>query len=195
MKASVLRYAAIGMASLSLAGVAAASTVTVGTTGPDSNQQVNLSNSQRLNLDNFNAAGVTNFNAQDAQSGDVSAAKNTSVSGGAGGSGIATNSNMNDTHVAVNNMGSGAMLAGMGNGAAPADTVSMNLTGPDSNNQVRINNSQQVNVTNDNIVNVENVNLQSAQSGDVSAFKNTTVGGLSSGGVANSNSNVTSINF
>jgi hypothetical protein len=36
-KASVLRYAAIGMASLSLAGFAAASTVDFTTTGPDSN--------------------------------------------------------------------------------------------------------------------------------------------------------------
>jgi len=195
MKASVLRYAAIGMATLSLAGFAAASTVSVGTTGPDSNNQVSQKNTQKLNTTNNNAAGVTNFNAQDSESGDVSAAKNTSVQGGLNGSGNASNANSTNTNVSVNNSSSSNMLHGLASGPVPSDDVRLNLTGPDSNNQVKIDNSQTVNVRNNNLVDVQNVNLQSAQSGDVSAYKNTTVGGLSSGDAHNSNTTTTSVNI
>ncbi len=190
-KTSVLRYAAIGMATLSLAGFAAASTVTFDTTGPDSNQEVVLNNSSHLSVDNDNNVGVANFNAQEAESGDVSAYKNTSV-GGAVRSGDATNNNTTGTGVTINNGGSA--LAGLGNWT-PSDTVvDFHLTGPDSNNEVTVDNNRSVHVNNDNNVEVYNVNLQSAESGDVKASKNTTVGGLSSGDAKNTSSTSTSVN-
>src|SRR5262249_57326578 len=105
------------------------------------------------------------------------------------------NMNMTDTHVSISNTAADAMLAGLGSGPMPSDNVDMKLTGPDSNNQVRFSNSQDVNVSNDNYVDVENVNLQSAQSGNVSAYKNTTVGGLSSGNASNSHTNSTSVHI
>jgi hypothetical protein len=192
MKASVLRYAAIGMATLSLAGFAAASTVSIGTTGPDSDNHVSLHNSQKLRVNNLNAVGVTNFNAQSADTGDVHAAKNTEVSG-ANGSGDASNSNATNTSVSLNNSSSSALLGALASGPVPDDHVTLNLTGPDSDNTVHISNTQSLKLNNNNLVNVENVNLQSATSGDVSAFKNTSVGGLSSGDAHNSNTTTTSV--
>jgi hypothetical protein len=190
IKTSVLRYAAIGMATISMAGFAAASTVNFDTTGPDSNQEVVLHNSNRVSTHNDNSVGVANFNAQEAESGNVSAYKNTSV-GGAVRSGDASNNNSTHTDVTVSNSGAGA-LGSWG----PADTnVNMHLTGPDSNNEVRVNNNNSVRTTNDNDVRVVNLNLQSAESGRVSASKNTTVGDLSSGDASNHNSTTTSVSI
>jgi hypothetical protein len=69
----------------------------------------------------------------------------------------------------------------------------MHLTGADSNNTVRVNNSNSVRSYNSNEVEVLNLNLQKAESGDVHAAKNTTVGGLSSGDASNTNSTTTSV--
>src|SRR4051812_7238825 len=107
MKVSVLRYAAIGMASLSLAGFAAASTVSIGTTGADSSQVVKLHNNHSVDVSNLNLVGANNFNAQSADSGDVSAYKNTTVGAGLVGAGVgaasgdASNSNTTGTGVTV----------------------------------------------------------------------------------------------
>jgi len=194
MKTSVLRYAAIGMATLSMAGFAAASTVSVGTTGPDSSNHVYLNNAQNLKFHNNNNVGVANESLQGAGSGNVDAAKNTSVSGGGLSSGDARNSNDTRTTVTVNNTGAASALSHLAGMAAPDDHVSLNLTGPDSDNKVSISNTQKVSVTNNNNVEVVNENLQWAKSGNVSAYKNTTVGGLSSGDATNTNATTTSVN-
>ena len=191
IKTSLLRYAAIGMATISMAGFAAASSVTTGLTGADSNQQVRLNNSTRVTSTNNNGVGVANFSAQGAASGDVSARKNTSLSGNVG-SGAATNANGTQTGVVVTNGGLGAgMTAWAGAGSGAGDSVSFSTTGADSNNQVTIDNTKSIQTTNNNNVQVLNENIQSAQSGSVSADKNTTVGGLTSGPASNSNSTVT----
>jgi hypothetical protein len=95
----------------------------------------------------------------------------------------------------VTNGGSGAAalgaLAGL-NGSGDT-TVHMTGTGPDSNNQVDVNNSKTVTVTNTNVVEVQNTNLQGATSGNVSAYKNTTAGGLSSGDASNTNHTVNTV--
>ena len=182
------------MATLSLDGFAAASTVTLDgtTTGPDSRLNVDLNNRVHSSTNNLNEVGVGNFNAQESTTGDVDAKKNTEV-GGSNGSGNASNDNWTQTTVAVTNGGGGlSALAGFGAGS---DTVSFNraVTGPDSKADVNINNSQSTKVENTNVVEVENINLQSAQSGNVSANRNTQVGGLSSGNAANTNHVVNSV--
>jgi hypothetical protein len=195
IKTSVLRYAAIGMATLSMAGFAAASTVTYGTTGPDSVNSTELNNSTDVSSTNTNVLGVGNFNGQGAESGDVHAAKNTTVGGtlGAGGSGSgnAMNTSNTSTGVVINNTGANA--AALGALAGAGDVVTMTTTGPDSTNTVTTNNNKTVTVSNTNVVEVQNTNLQGAKSGNVSAYKNTTVGGLSSGNAANSNTTSTSL--
>jgi hypothetical protein len=194
-KASVLRYAAIGMATLSLAGFAAASSVSMTETGPDSYNKVHLNNGASATVVNTNAVGVASFNAQGASTGDVSAYKNTSVDGD-NGSGNAQNTNSTGTGVTVSNTGSsvaalGALAGGAGMGNDDVDFLG---TGPDSTNKVEINNEREVNVVNTNLIQVSNTNVQGASSGNVSATKNTTVGGLSSGNASNSNTTTTSVN-
>ena len=191
IKTSVLRYAAIGMASLSLAGFAAASTVTFDTTGADSHQKVELNNSSRVKVSNHNNVGVVNANAQTAQSGRVEAKKNTSIGGGVG-SGDASNANTVSTGLAITN--SGAALAGAGSWTPANDTVDMSLTGADSRNTVEINNKHSVEVKNTNDVGVFNLNMQSAKSGNVDASKNTSIDGdVMSGAAHNTSSTTTSI--
>ncbi len=188
-KLIVLRYGAIATASLGLVGMAAASTVSIGTTGPSSNNQATLNNTNSHTRVNTNALGVSNFNFQVAGSGDVNADHNTSVSGGLS-SGMASNSASTSSSVVVNNSAGGA---GMGAWPFGSDSVSMNLTGPNSNNQVTINNSNTSSVVNTNLIGVQNHNLQFASSGDVNADHNTTVGGLSSGAASNTSNTSTSI--
>jgi len=192
IKTSVLRYAAIGMATVSLAGFAAASTITFDTTGADSNQQVVLNNGSHVHVDNDNHVGVANFNAQGATSGGVTADKNTSISGGVG-SGNASNANTTSTGVSVSNSGAG-MASALG-GWAPADVnVTMHLTGADSTNKVTVDNNRSVSIDNDNNVQVMNLNLQSAKSGSVTANKNTTIGGsVMSGDASNTSTTTTSV--
>lgn len=199
-KTSLLRYAAIGMASVGLAGVAAASTVSFdeAITGPDSSATVTLTNTVRHTHNNTNAVGVANFNGQEAESGRVSASHNTQVGGEAGdasGSGAAMNENSTETSVVVNNGGGGGGAMSALTGLTAGDSVSFDgaSTGADSDLDVSINNSETMKVNNTNVVQVENINLQSAQSGSVSAYKNTQAGGLYSGSAANSNSTVNSV--
>ncbi len=79
--------------------------------------------------------------------------------------------------------------------AALADSVAIDETGPNSNNQVTINNSVTSSETNLNVIEVANSNVQGAASGDVSADNNTTVGGLGSGAASNQASTSTSISI
>jgi hypothetical protein len=195
MKASVLRYAAIGMASLSLAGFAAASSVNVGTTGPESNNQFKFKNHNSYTGVNTNLVGVNNFNAQGAASGHVSAVKNTSVDGGVG-SGAARNENMTTTAVGITNTPSAAMLGALGGSMAGSSVnATFDTTGPESNNTVSSSNKNTVTTVNTNAVNVNNVNVQGAHSGSVSAYKNTTVGGMTSGAASNSSTTTSTVNI
>jgi len=178
------------MATVSMAGFAAASTVTFDTTGPDSHQSVHLNNSNRLNVDNDNSLRVTNSNRQEAETGNVRAHENTSVGGLS--SGAASNDNSTATTLSVDNSGSGL---GSFDFTPANDTVSMSLTGPDSRNNVTIDNRNSVRVDNDNHITVSNCNNQSAESGNVSASDNTTVGDMSSGDASNTNSTTTSVDL
>lgn len=190
MKASVLRYAAIGMATLSLAGFAAASTVSVGYTGPQSSNNVHLSNTSSDTSQNNNNVGAANINAQAAGSGNVNASDNTSVMG-ATGSGAASNSHTTTTSVDITNSGNGGLDT-----VAPLpsdDNVTLNTTGPQSSNNVTSTNSSTVKTTNNNNVDVENFNEQEAVSGNVNAKDNTTVGGLTSGPASNVSNTTTDL--
>lgn len=86
-KVSLLRYASVGMASLALAGVAAASTVTVGTTGPNSSNNAQVNNTSTWTSRVSNTLHVDNDNDQHARTGDANVSGNTN--GGSATSGVA----------------------------------------------------------------------------------------------------------
>ncbi len=192
IKASVLRYAAIGMATVSLAGFAAASTVTVSNTGPDSEQKTKLINTNKVKAKNTNNVGVGNVSAQQAKTGKVKANHNTSVDGDLA-SGTADNNNTTTTDVILSN--SAANGGGNGNWLNGDSDVSYDTTGPGSTQKTVIKNSNSVKTTNNNNVEVLNLNHQSAKSGNVSANGNTTVGGLTSGDANNTSDTATTISI
>lgn len=87
---------------------------------------------------------------------------------------------------------SGALtLAGAG--AAFADSASIEETGPDSTNIIKISSSQRWDVGNTNNVTVNNNNTQNASTGNASANRNTTGGDASSGNASNNNATTTTI--
>jgi hypothetical protein len=194
-KTSVLRYAAIGMASLSLAGFAAASTVTLGTTGPSSLNKVHLNDSNKVSSFNYNGVGATNVSSQGAGTGYVYANDNTTVGPGTSGSGSSSNDNGTQNTVSVDNSSSNAALGALA-GMSPADdTVSLDTTGPSSKNEVNIDHKNSFKSTNINSVGLTNVSTQNASTGNVTATDNTTVGGLKSGDSSNSNTTINSVDI
>lgn len=76
------------------------------------------------------------------------------------------------------------LLSLSGAGFAAADTT-IDTTGPNSNQQVQIDNNLTVTTQNDNQVQVDNQNGQSAHSGNCQAQDNTVVGGLNCGAASN----------
>lgn len=79
-------------------------------------------------------------------------------------------------------------------GVALADTATISgPTGPDSTNEVTIDNSSDMSITNTTNTQIVNANLQSAESGNASANENTTVGNVGSGNANNSNTTSTSV--
>jgi hypothetical protein len=191
IKTNLLRYGAIGVATLGFVGVAAASTASItGPTGPHSHNSVTVNNGMNVKVTNRNTTGVLNFNAQGASTGDVSAKENTTVDDLSSGS--ASNSNSTATDVTIDNSGSSSCgCTGFGSGDNDASITGP--TGPNSTNTVKINNDNKLTISNTNKTDVYNVNLQWAQSGDVKANDNTTVGGLSSGDASNDNTTTTSV--
>jgi hypothetical protein len=182
------------MASLSLAGFAAASTVTLGTTGPNSLNKVHLNDTNKVTFKNNNGVGLANISSQGAGTGYVYANDNTTVGPGTSGSGDSSNDNGTQNTVSIDNSSNAALgaLAGM----SPADdTVSLDTTGPQSNNQVNIDHKNSFKSINNNAVEVENVSSQNASTGNVTATDNTTVGGLKSGDSSNSNTTINSVDI
>ncbi|MBI2009017.1 hypothetical protein HYS84_01225 [Candidatus Saccharibacteria bacterium] len=78
--------------------------------------------------------------------------------------------------------------AGLTTGFAAAQSGSIDTTGPDSENKVKIEQKNEAKIDNDNDVKVKNKNYQSADSGDAKVKHNTTGGDATSGNSSNSNS-------
>ena len=98
------------------AGSAFADSITIGSTGADSNQKVVMDNTSDVTVSNTTNVSVTNANFQNAESGNVNADKNTSVGGL--GTGNASNNNTASTAVVVSNSEvATAPVGGSGNGS------------------------------------------------------------------------------
>lgn len=186
----LLRYAAIGIASLGLSvGVVSASSGTIGTTGPDSSNWVQFNNNQNYNRNNLNSASVLNDNLQQSSTGNASVRHNTT--GGGAMTGSASNANTANTALSVNNVSASAGSPWVGG----SDTASINLTGPNSSNWAQFNNNVNSTITNSNCITVSNVNTQSSHSGNASVHGNTTGGSASSGNANNTNSTSTTVSI
>src|SRR6478609_912761 len=97
-KKDIKKAAGVGVLSLGLvvglAGFAGASSGTIGTTGPDSENSITHESDVDLDFDNDNDIRLTNHNDQRASSGDAEANHNTTA--GDAESGMASNDNSVD---------------------------------------------------------------------------------------------------
>ena len=187
----LLRYAAIGIAAVGFsAGVAGASSGSIGTTGPGSVNWSQFNNNLNYSHQNHNSAHVANINNQWTATGSANVSGNTN--GGSATTGNASTSNNTSTTLNVSNSGSGAGAWVM---APVSDNASIGTTGPNSNNWVQFNNNANVNTVNNNCVAVTNNNNQASSTGSANVSGNTNGGSATTGSASASNSTSTSINI
>jgi hypothetical protein len=206
MYRKITRVGTIGLAALGLGlGVAAASSATIDTTGPNSDNHITATTSNHADIDNHNTVGICAGsepviiglfspvqlnrcgNTQEATTGDANVRDNTT--GGDATSGDATNDNNTANTVSISNGSVSSDFFG-GNGDWDA---SITNTGPDSDNTVRFETRNSLDVDNDNDVQVNNSSEQCATSGDATVRHNTTGGDATSGDAANTNDTSTEV--
>ncbi len=175
-----------------LSGFAGATTGTIDTTGPHSDNSIESETSQRVEVENNNKLNVHNDNDQRAWTGDAHVDENTT--GGDATTGSATNENALHAAVTVDNSASVRALGVLGdNGNGGDNHATIKNTGPHSDNSVRFESKSNVNIENNNDLHVTNTNDQHASSGNARVTENTTGGSATTGDA--SNSNTTTIKF
>ena len=135
------------------------------TTGPFSNNSCTINNTSRVTVNNVNDAQIVNKVTAVSNSGNNSASKNT-----LGGSVVTGNATLNAMVSSVANVNTTTIDGGA---AAGNNTGTNNVTGPDSNNFVTINNKQRVRVNNDNTASIYNKVDAEANTGNNTADENT----------------------
>jgi hypothetical protein len=173
-----------------LSGFAGATTGTIDTTGPRSDNSIRSETSQRVDVDNNNDLTVHNDNDQRATTGDADVDENTEA--GDAETGSAMNENSLDAAVTVDNSASTGALADWGTNGNDNEATIEN-TGPRSDNSVRFESRSTVDINNDNNLHVTNNNTQRATSGDATVTDNTDGGSATTGDASNTNS--TTIRF
>ncbi len=175
-----------------LSGFAGATSGTIDTTGPDSDNHIRSRTTQRVDIDNNNKLDVRNDNHQRATTGEAEVEGNTR--GGDAESGSAENENDLNAAVSVDNsVGVGAWADAGGNGGGHNHSATIENTGPKSDNTVRFETRSTVEIENKNDLKITNNNTQTAKSGDAEVEGNTTGGSATSGDASNTNS--TTIRF
>jgi hypothetical protein len=189
----------IGAAVMSLAlvvglsgGAVGAVTGSITTTGPDSSNRIRSDSFRRVNVDNDNDLRFRNDNRQRADTGDARVTDNTR--GGDAETGSAANENETSVSATVDNGGSAGAWSGVLNGGGGDHDITIEETGPDSNNRVDVRDTTRVDVRNDNNLNITNNNDQRATSGDARVSHNTSGGDARTGDATNTNSTTVELN-
>ncbi|MBW3538048.1 hypothetical protein KY386_00975 [Candidatus Parcubacteria bacterium] len=191
MKLPLLRYAAIGLSTAGLGlGVAAAHSVNLDTTGPGSLNRVRIDQSGSVRVDHRNNVAVNNDVNQVAVSGDARVSGNTV--GGDAVSGDAVNLSDLSTVISISGFDCGCDLLG---GSGGDHDVTIDTTGPDSDNRVRITTATRVRVNLRNTVAVTNEVDQVAVSGDAVVTHNTSAGAADSGAALNDSDATTDVSL
>lgn len=172
------------------AGVAAAQTGTIGTTGPNSNNQVTHTGSKVTTVTASNSGSVSNNVRQGSYSGNAKVRHNTT--GGSATSGAASNANTGSVNATMSNASAAAVAtAAAAGGGSNSGTITN--TGPDSNNQVMFSETNVVTYAANNSANVDNCVNQEASSGNARVSGNTTGGSATSGAASNTNTSTTTL--
>lgn len=197
-KVEIKKLAGAGVLSVGLVfgmtGFAGATSGTIDTTGPESNNQIRHKSRVEIDVENDNDVELNNRNEQRASSGDARVRYNTT--GGSAMAGSVANESMVDAWVEIDNSQAVADLGAVVDaGAMGSDSALIENTGPLSNNEVNFENTVEVDVENDNNVNINNSVEQTARSGDASVQYNTTGGNAVSGNVSNTSESVLTVSI
>jgi hypothetical protein len=170
----------------------------LGETGPGSNNQAAVNNDTQANITNTSAMGVNNNIQTNAVSGAATVGQNTTAGNASSGDATTTNGLFNIANssifgdnavlVIVNVLGHwvGKIMTIPGSSTSSAlltgnATVGSNATGPDSNNQTEVNNTNKANISQNSTGTITNNVKLNAQSGDATATRNTEVGNVTTG--------------
>lgn len=177
--AKLLRFAAVVATGVGLStGVVAANSGSIGTTGPNSRNQIVSRTDWSNRVSNRNDVGVTNNNPQQATSGDATTRHNTTA--GSATTGTAHNDSLLRASLTIRNNGAvNNAPSNSGNSSSIRDT------GPDSVNRILNKVVSDNSVCNSNEISVTNNNKQNAKSGDARVSGNTTGGSARSGDASN----------
>lgn len=173
-----------------LSGLAGATSGTIGTTGPWSNNQFTDNSVNSALLTNNNTLPVTTTNAQTAYTGNANVDCNNQ--GGSAITGAAFNQNSTNVSASINNLSGAGLLGGWG--AGDPSFANINLTGPNSNNQVLFNHTNTLTLTNNNSIPVTTTNSQTATSGNANVTGNTFGGSAITGNASNTNNTNVNLN-
>lgn len=169
-----------------VAGFAGATSGSIGTTGPYSDNEVVNDSRTDIDVDNDNDIRLSNTNDQYATSGPAGVKKNTT--GGHATTGHSDNNSSVNAMVEIDNSSSTeAALDGVDLGSN-GGTGSIHNTGPNSDNIVTYESRVNIDVDNDNDIRIQNNSVQMAESGSADVSYNTTGGNATSGNVSNTSS-------
>lgn len=167
------------------AGLAAASTGSLDTTGPDSDNSIRFENESEVEVENETDVDADVDIDQNADSGNAEVHGNTT--GGDAETGDAMNDSTLEADLSIDNSSSSSAALGGGNCGCD-DDGSIENTGPDSNNHIVFSNSHEVEVENDTEVDFDVDVDQDADSGNAEVSHNTTGGSATTGGASNTSS-------
>jgi DNA-directed RNA polymerase alpha subunit len=164
------------------AGLASASTGSIDTTGPGSDNSINYENETEVEVENETEVDADVDMDQNADSGDTEVEFNTT--GGSAESGDAENDSYVEAALSIDNSSS-SEAALSGNSSGSDDDGSIEMTGPESDNHITFSNEYEVEVENETDVDFDVDVDQDADTGDASVSNNTTGGDAVSGSASN----------
>ncbi len=183
--AVIIAIASIGLT----AGLAAAGSGSIDTTGPSSDNTIRFENKSDVDVDNETDVDADVAIDQDANSGEAKVKFNTT--GGDATSGDAENESSLEAELSIDNSGSSS--AALSGGQSSNNDGSIDNTGPNSDNHIVFKNSREVRVNNDTDVDFDADIDQNARSGNATVWYNTTGGNATSGNASNTSSVVFSL--
>lgn len=180
----LIRIAAVtaAFAGFAVPGVVAAQTATVSTEGPNSPAHVRVENELKNRVETHNDLRAKANNYQSAETGNAKVANNTTV--GDVGTGNAAADNATYVGAWIDNSTADTSCGCL---TASEPSADVSTQGPNSPVKVSVENEIYNSVEISNHVSLETNNKQHVESGDASAYNNTTVGNVTTGDATASN--------
>lgn len=167
-----------------MTGLAGAMSGTIGTTGPDSYNEIENRISREVEIENENDLRVNHVNLQRSETGEAEVEDNTSAENVGTGSAANISGLLVDVEITNDSSAIGEMLAG----PEESNEGEIQTTGPESRNEIEFSSRTNIEVENENDLHINTFNVQTAISGDAEVEDNTTAGDAITGDASNESS-------